>query len=757
MCRKEKVPGPGCVANWRETTHAGGPVTGGGVSRRGLRRQVASTFPYFPHTLRIGPVVDLKEATRKGKSQRGAVEQDISMGDESNGGSSYELPWQFSDRVVTEHLGSQKYSTSTRAIRELVANSLDAGATCVRIHLQENAIGGLESVTVSDNGSGISPEVLRERFVKVGVEPVGEGVAARLGRFGVGRLAVHRIGTLSTWESLSCLKNGQRVRIAFTLTSTPSPLLVREEAVAEAEPCGTTVVIRNIRDKGGEGLTPGGIANDLVAHFCSYLLANPTRRIFVQDEMLDVQSMVKSRESEIIPPSSLVPQPAHLDHILLARSVEQSRFPAQIVFSGKGRTVATADMDTPPAPNYLGLVECPYLDSIVTSNREVLIEMDQGFAELRESAKVRIRAFGERFRTANKTMFIQKARQLPYYPYAGVTSDPVLAAKQAIYDVVLEKVNEAANIERMTNRQQQVVFCLLRRSLENENVLEVLHEVAKLSDADMEKFRKLLERTTLDSILKLSSEVTHRLDFLDILHKLVYGELAGRVKERTQLHKILEPDCWIFGSQFHLAASDRSFREIIRRHRIKAGLDDVSEEAIASIKGVDDIPDLFLASSRDYPAHPKHHHLLVEIKAPSVPLGRKERDQIRRYAETILDSDEFDKTSTRWDLFLVSGRATKEIERDRTQKDAPHGRLYSWENMDVWAFEWCEIENRAREEMQLVRDHLKRKSEELTISGYLQENFPEILVTLSQQLGEPALLPGGELQPAEHAQAAIAS
>ena len=52
-----------------------------------------------------------------------------------------------------------------------------------------------------------------------------------------------------------------------------------------------------------------------------------------------------------------------------------------------------------------------------------------------------------------------------------------------------------------------------------------------------------------------------------------------------------------------------------------------------------------------------------------------------------------------------------------------------------WALEWSEIETRAREEMQLVRDHLKLKSEELTVSDYLRENFPEILATLFAAAG----------------------
>jgi hypothetical protein len=206
------------------------------------------------------------------------------------------------------------------------------------------------------------------------------------------------------------------------------------------------------------------------------------------------------------------------------------------------------------------------------------------------------------------------------------------------------------------------------------------------------------------------------------------------VKERSQLHRILEPDCWIFGAQFHLAASDQSFREVIRQHRKRAGLTDASDDDISKIQGVDDIPDLFLAATRDYPLEIKHHHALVELKAPNTSLGKNERDQVRRYAETILDSHEFEKNTTHWDIFLVSRKCTKEIERDRNLKDQPHGCLWQWEGMSVWAFEWSEIITKARDEMFLVRDHLKRKSEELTVSQYLKENFPDILETIAEEL-----------------------
>jgi hypothetical protein len=644
----------------------------------------------------------------------------------------YELPWQYESRIATHHLGSQKYSTSCRALGELVANALDAGAALVDIELTENQLGAIDRVSVCDNGAGMSPADLKSRFVVVGVVPASTGDANRLGRLGVGRLAVHRIGSLSKWTTVAAV-SGKKVQSTFTLrTDTSGPLKIVEEDVGPDSPTGTTIEIYNILDTGKERLTTGRIANDLLAQYCSYLLGHPNRRIRVCGEALDVQALIMSRENEVLPASKKVPTEAVLNHLLLRRTVDQSRFPHQVIFSAKGRTVNSHQPEEPLPPQYLGIIECPYLDSIVTSNRELVIEMDEGFASLKEAALGRITEYAKRARAQRKRTFIEQARQEEYYPYRHTSGDPVVSVEQAVYDVALEKIDENANLGNMTRKQQEIVFKLLKRSLENEDLLQVLQEVAKLSDEDVERFRKVLARTTLESIIKLSSEVTNRLTFLDLLHATVYDSEAKKVKERSQLHKIIDPHCWIFGTKFHLATSDKSFREVIRRHRQTAGLPVVDDEMLNAVKGVSDIPDLFMASTRDFPLSPQHHHLLVELKAPNVGLGRKEVEQIRRYADTVLESHEFDKTSTRWDIFLVSSRCSKEIERDRNQKDKPHGVLYEWDNMTLWALEWSEIITNARSEMQLVREHLKRKSEELTISDYLKENFPEILENMTK-------------------------
>lgn len=647
----------------------------------------------------------------------------------------YKLAWSFEDRVATQHLGSHKYSTSTRAIGELVANAFDAGASVVDIELIENPLGGVDKVAVLDNGNGISPTDLKQRFVVVGVEP-STADSARLGRLGVGRLAVHRIGSLSKWTSTAKVE-GKCLQSTFTLrTGEGRKLEIKEVEVAPESPTGTAIEVFNILDA-GKGLTPSRVAADLLSQYCSFLLGHSNRKIRVCGEELDVQGLIDSSETEIIPSTEAISE-ATINHLTLRRSVDQSKFPNQILFSAKGRTVASAQPPDAPSPQYVGIVECPYLDSLVTSNRELLMDMDDGFNALKDTVLSRVSDYAKRFRAERRRSFIEVAREETYYPYKYAKDDPIAGVEQAVYDVALEKINETAHLGTMSRRQQELVFKLLKRSLENESLLEVLQEVAKLSDEEIEKFRRVLAKTTLESIIKLSSEVTNRLVFLDLLHALVYGDGSKSVKERSQLHRIIDPHCWMFGPKFHLATSDKSFREIIRGHRKKAGLPDVDEKTLEHVSGVSDIPDLFLAATRDFPVEPQHHHLLVELKAPGVSLGRTELEQIRRYAETILESHQFDKTSTRWDIVLVSSRCTKEIERDRNQKDKPHGVVYDWANMTLWALEWSELITNARSEMQLVRDHLKRKSEELTISDYLRETFPDVLDSLKEP-DSPAL------------------
>src|SRR5438045_9429081 len=91
------------------------------------------------------------------------------MAENNTGSKTYELNWQFNPRLITEHLGKNKYSSTVKALRELVANALDANASKVNIDIVSNELGEPSSIVVRDDGHGISPEVLKTRFREIAV------------------------------------------------------------------------------------------------------------------------------------------------------------------------------------------------------------------------------------------------------------------------------------------------------------------------------------------------------------------------------------------------------------------------------------------------------------------------------------------------------------------------------------------------------------------------------------------------------------
>src|SRR5947209_988389 len=78
-------------------------------------------------------------------------------------------------------LSRQTYDSLWKAVREAVLNAVDAGAS--RIDLDLTRAARERSITISDNGSGMTLTEFCEQFMSVGGSP-RFGDAARFGRIG---------------------------------------------------------------------------------------------------------------------------------------------------------------------------------------------------------------------------------------------------------------------------------------------------------------------------------------------------------------------------------------------------------------------------------------------------------------------------------------------------------------------------------------------------------------------------------------------
>ena len=121
-----------------------------------------------------------------------------------------------------DHVASLASASPLAAIEELVWNALDADAREVRVDLVTNALGGIDAIRVTDDGTGI--DILRadETFGSLGgswKRADGATTAARHrrlhGRHGRGRFKTFALGSHVEWRTT--MRAGEDL-ISYTLS-----------------------------------------------------------------------------------------------------------------------------------------------------------------------------------------------------------------------------------------------------------------------------------------------------------------------------------------------------------------------------------------------------------------------------------------------------------------------------------------------------------------------------------------------------------
>ena len=112
------------------------------------------------------------------------------------------------DKKVLRLLGAQLYGDTPSIISELVQNAYDADATAVWITINTVVP---NSITVADNGIGMTPDEVNDRFLNIGQDrrtayPLSPSGRKVLGRKGIGKLAVFSLAKII---NIFSIKDGQ--------------------------------------------------------------------------------------------------------------------------------------------------------------------------------------------------------------------------------------------------------------------------------------------------------------------------------------------------------------------------------------------------------------------------------------------------------------------------------------------------------------------------------------------------------------------
>ena len=170
------------------------------------------------------------------------------------------------------------------AIEELVWNALDADAKEVKVDLVTNALGAVEAVRVTDDGTGIDALKADRTFGNLGGswKRTGKGTefaGRRLhGRHGRGRFKAFALGLNVEWRT-TMRAGGELLSYKLSGAAERPGVFELEDAPAGTA-TGTEVYITNVRAVVDSLLDAGETVQNLAAKFALYLKSYPDVRIY---------------------------------------------------------------------------------------------------------------------------------------------------------------------------------------------------------------------------------------------------------------------------------------------------------------------------------------------------------------------------------------------------------------------------------------------------------------------------------------------
>jgi len=637
--------------------------------------------------------------------------------------------------VEKDHIERLAKAKPINAISELIWNAYDADATEVRVEFEDGQLVQLGLVRVSDNGKGIPYDQAKEYFENLGGSWKQKTRRTENGRAihglkGQGRIKAFALGQTVSWRS-DC--DGR----CFTIRGTANDLKTFQISdPAKATRRGCIVEITDVA-KDFEIRGEHGFADRVRDVFALQLYEDRNFQIFYDGEEIDAADAI--RQITPFPITARIDEEitysATLDIVEWRRQVNRNLLlclPGRFSFHEMPPGIQARGF------NFTAYLTADHFQTLANEDREGLVELDGPSKALIDAAKDTMRAhFREREAQRSRDK-IEEWRAAGVYPYIGQAEDPVERNERQVFDVVALNLSDYSNeFETSPKKTQLLVFQLLKAAVETGPAIlpGLLAQVINLPPERQEEMASLLDKTSLTAIIEAAKEVTNRMDFLKALQVLVFDPTSKRqLLERTQLHRIIAQETWVFGEQFNLVNDDEDLTAVLRSHLRLLGTDrselaPTVDEKVLDADGKNGIVDLMLSQRIPLPSDAKRQHLVIELKRPSQPVNDDVINQTKKYARAVAADHRFKDTTTEWDFVAISNSITPDAEVEATQKDRPVGMVADYPDLNarVWVKTWGQVLQEAEGRLTFYRRKLGYQANEAQALEYLRSVNPDLL------------------------------
>jgi hypothetical protein len=188
----------------------------------------------------------------------------------------------------------------------------------------------------------------------------------------------------------------------------------------------------------------------------------------------------------------------------------------------------------------------------------------------------------------------------------------------------------------------------------------------------------------------------NRFNTVSGLKHLVY-DLEKFTNERDHIQKIIENNYWLFGEQYHLVSADKNFETLLNNYLSFLEQKKKNYNKI-DIKSRLKRPDIFIAKKSDIPDSNSNEYMIeeniiVELKRPSVVIGKSQYDQIEEYIRIIIKEPKFSSETRTWKLILV-GKNVDDWITDKYESQKGKGKKFLVEavkNYEIYALKWDDL------------------------------------------------------------------
>ncbi|MDO6518531.1 ATP-binding protein [Zobellia uliginosa] len=598
-----------------------------------------------------------------------------------------------------------------KAIAEYIWNGFDANASTIEISFDSNEVGYINSFSISDNGSGINLSKIGDtfgQFMDSQKTKTFDQNGFVKGKAGKGRFSFTNFCNKAIWETTFESDNSDFLKYNITILKEQlQDFRTSDKTVSLNKKTGTTVYFESFHSLTSDLLESEEFINYLASEFGWFLFLNKESdyTIKINGVDLDYWSIIGDfREFE----ESINGETFKISYIRWNKNIGDKYFyyflnNEQVEVARKHTSFNNKAVDF----HHSVYIISEYFDNFQFTKSE---NPTLGFNGNNQSDLTFKNLIGllNRFISEEEKLFIRdkKAEKL-IDDYNNNKIFPIF--KNNSYDQIRKKdlenvVKEIYCIQpkifqglKQAQSKTLVGFLnLLLDTEQRENILEILENITELSDEERIELSNTLKKTKISSIVELVNLLEGRFNVVNVIKQMVF-ELEKFTNERDHIQKVIENNYWLFGEQYHLVSADKNFETSLNNYLdfIESG-----KKNKEKLKSKDKLkrPDIFIArqAEKTDPNSDQYtieENIIVELKRPSVEIGKTQFDQIEEYIRFIINEPKFNSELRTWKLILVGKKVDNWI-KDRYESNKNKGKRFlieSVRNYEIYAMTWDDL------------------------------------------------------------------